>query len=161
MPDYLPDILIKEILKTKKNIVDITNFCQKHNIFCDNNKEYLCKYVLHFSGYNTKRYVMPLYSSYCKILHELLDKRKSLGSNAEEKSRFYLAFTENMFITCIGKNKCSDNLKHFLAYNDIIIPDHREIIDLKKIVSSLKNFPISDFKKILSSSLRNTSTMSF
>lgn len=128
----MSEAVLHLILQTKTSLNALNAFCSssKGAMFCNKNKEMVCKKALKISGYKTT----PTVSS-CEIYGELSQLVKKLPENAPrtgKATKSVIAMDPTLLE--LARKKASSKLRAFLVFNKISIP-LEEVSNVKRAKS--------------------------
>ena len=126
---------LKLMLSGKNTIKSTIDYCSNSNV-CQRNKDIFVKKLLNISGYKIPKNAMPI-----PIYEELVELSKRKPANELDDLESNIKMTP-AFIDIISR-RGSDNLRSFLAFNDIIIPARRnKFLEIKDRLSGLYSNPL-------------------
>jgi hypothetical protein len=122
--------LLKFLVKSKKTIDSITDFCKDNEKFCTENREYICKRVLKISGYK----VPKKYKYSCRVYKELVElSTLARNSNRVPIKKSYIE--SNRHVIREINSHGSIMLRDFFIYNGHLV----EFASSKKSSFSIKD----------------------
>ena len=118
------------------------NFCMKNSMYCRENRNLICKYILKSSNYKTPSKYNNVYCIIYKELTILVTDLVTKNKISKIENELYLHFDVKVYNKC--KSSCSLLLIEFLKYNGINIHKTKELeptssLERNELTSTIKD----------------------